>query len=140
MIGVFCKMRLTSHGQAHGFSPLCYNGEPMFTDTLYAWTSGPVVPSVYYRFNQYKNGVLVPISDSWKEIDDKKKKAIDLVLEQTWNESRDNLIKESQVEGGPWSAVYDENDGNHNQEVKIDKIYDFYSKPENHCKYIQLEK
>lgn len=115
------------------------NGEPMFTDTLYAWDSGPVVPSVYYRFNQYKNGALTPINDSWKNLDSKKKKAIDLILNRTWSESRDQLIEESHIAGGPWSSAYDENDGNHNQEIKVGAILEFYSKPENHCKYIQYE-
>lgn len=47
---------------AQGFS-LVLLGEPLFNETIEAWMHGPVVPSLYRRFNMYGSNPIPPPSD-----------------------------------------------------------------------------
>lgn len=44
---------------AQGFFLAVYD-EPLFNDTIEAWTHGPVVPSVYHTFKNYGSGGIGP--------------------------------------------------------------------------------
>lgn len=110
------------------------NGEPMFKDDFYAWDSGPVIPDVYFAFDKYENGNMIPLRSDWLDISDEKRKSIDEVLDLTWTASVPELVEESHVEGGPWAKVYEKDDPYHDQEITKESIYKYYS--ENDCKYI----
>lgn len=112
-----------------------HDGKWMFKDEFYAWDSGPVIPDVYFAFDKYENGNMVPLKSNWLDISEDKRIAIDEVLESTWTASVDELIDESHVKEGPWAMVYDKDDPFHDQEITKDSIRKFYSKHK--CKYIK---
>lgn len=113
------------------FSEIIYmlnnNGAHMFDDDFYAWTSGPVIPDVYRKFEKYQKGVMLPVSLENKEpLCSKISAALDTIFEATRDINTTTLIKESHVENGPWFKVYDANDDLHRQKIDKEFTYRFY--------------
>lgn len=113
------------------FSQVLYmiknGGKAMFDDDFYAWGSGPVIPDIYYKFFQYRDGNVRKIDDLELESCDKEIKTIvDIVLNETKDFDTCHLIQVSQVVTGPWDNVYDENDINHRQLIPKEMLFDFY--------------
>lgn len=81
------------------------NGTPLFSDLIYAWPYGPVIPDVYYTFNGYGGGLIrnsYDVSDITQEVRDLLRPII-LYLEQKgpWT-----LVDMSHLKGGPWDQVF----------------------------------
>ena len=103
------------------------NGESMFRDEFYAWPSGPVIPSVYYGFMKYQSGVMSPIEEENDGIlTEQMIRAIESVLEETWEMDTLDLVDFSHVDGGPWRKHYCEVDPNHEQIIPKSDIFAFY--------------
>lgn len=82
-----------------------HNGDLLFSDAIYAWPYGPVVPDVYYTFNGYGGGLIrnsYDVSDIAQEDQDQLTPVI-LKLEEKgpWT-----LVDMSHLEGGPWDQVF----------------------------------
>ncbi len=82
-----------------------HDGAALFTDDIYAWTYGPVVPEVYYTYNGYGGSIIrnsYDVSDI-AENDSRDLRDVILRLEQKgpWN-----LVDMSHAKGGPWDTVY----------------------------------
>lgn len=62
---------------------LARTGDPLFRDTMQAWSHGPVVPSVYQEFKHFGSADVDLADDSfrWDDIDEK---TTDLLI-QVWN-------------------------------------------------------
>jgi uncharacterized phage-associated protein len=45
---------------AQGFHLALHDGQPLFEDTIEAWTHGPVVPALYHRYKVYGPGAIPP--------------------------------------------------------------------------------
>ena len=103
-----------------------HDGQSMFDDEFYAWPSGPVIPSVYYKFMKFQNGVMQPIEQNDSLIDEDVKHAIDIILSRTENMDTLDLVDYSHVDGGPWAHSYQRNDPDHNQTISKGAIYEFY--------------
>ena len=82
-------------------------GVPLFSDNIYAWPYGPVVPEVYDEF--CSNGA-TPICDLYDPneliIDDKTKTILDAQIIRYRKKSVWDLVNESHIQGGPWDTVY----------------------------------
>ncbi len=102
------------------------DGEPMLNDEFQAWPSGPVIPSIYYKFVQYQDGNMRPLLGDYPDISEDEKVAIDYVLERTYNMDTLDLIEFSHINGGPWNHVYNPNDLDHGQTVPKHEMYSFY--------------
>ncbi len=104
-----------------------HNGAPMFSDDFYAWPSGPVIPSVYYKFSQYQNGEMTPIAGEHASITFDMIKVIDYVLEKTKDKDTVDLVEFSHVKDGPWSQAYNDKDPEHEQIVLKKDMRTFYA-------------
>ena len=102
-----------------------HDGQSMFEDEFYAWPSGPVIPSVYYKFMKFQNGVMQPV-DYNDNLDEDVKHTIDTILAQTENMDTLDLVDYSHVDGGPWAHSYQSDDIDHNQIISKSAIYKFY--------------
>lgn len=103
-----------------------HNGQSMFSDDFYAWPSGPVIPSVYYKFMKYQDGTMQPLDESNELIDDDVKIAIQTILNRTSNIDTIDLVEYSHIDGGPWAHSYRCDDIDHNQIIDKSAIYEFY--------------
>ena len=113
---------------AHGFSlAVHFRGllDPRF-DVVEAWKYGPVIPSVYHSFKQYKNA---PITDMVSNLQyDEAKDEVDwvtpiltdkddiLIVKSVWarykNFTDSDMIKLTHQKGTPWSLCYVEGKNN----------------------------
>ena len=107
---------------AHGFS-LAINKKSLLDnrfDKVEAWKYGPVIPSVYHSFKQYK---ATPIKDKavvmeWddatgdmsfpepKLTDDKAKKIVEMVWKRYHEFSDSEMVTLTHRKGTPWSVCY----------------------------------
>jgi uncharacterized phage-associated protein len=88
------------------------SGEPAFTDEIQAWRHGPVIPAVYYEYNQY---VAEPI-DLTCNVDDlqieaKDQETINEIIDQYENTPAWTLVDYTHREY-PWNHCYQEGANN----------------------------
>ncbi len=102
------------------------NGEPLFTDEFYALPSGPFIESVVPEYIKCKDG-RIPIKNEVSLPEDIKI-IIDQILELTKELDTSDLIKITNVPGGPHSKVYKEEGRDHKQIVSKEDTYLYYSK------------
>ncbi|RPA62155.1 DUF4065 domain-containing protein [Gordonia oryzae] len=73
--------KLLYYAQGHHLGS---NGKPLFSDSLQAWSHGPVVPAVYHEFKRF-GAAPIELDDSddftWDRIDDD----TSFYLGQVWN-------------------------------------------------------
>ena len=96
-----------------------YNGKILFEDNFFAWPTGPVIPGIYYVYIPHIIGERIKLANSEKFI-------IHKILKQTQNISTMDLIKITNISGGPWEQFYNEQDPKHNQVIPNDIIYNYY--------------
>jgi len=102
------------------------NWKPMLKDDFYAWPSGPVIPSVYYKFTQFQDGTMAPIEGEHTPLTSEMKKAIQKIFEDTAKIDTYDLVEMSHAEDGPWKQVYDPNDKNHGQIITRSSMREFF--------------
>lgn len=107
---------------AHGFS-LALNDTPLLDsrfDKVEAWKYGPVIPSVYHSFKQYKAGPITgkAVVMEWDETnntplfptpsleDDKARKTVEMVWKRYQDFSDSEMVKLTHRIGTPWSVCY----------------------------------
>lgn len=112
---------------AHGFS-LALTGnsllDPRF-DKVEAWKYGPVIPSVYHSFKQYKNNpitgktVTLKLDDNgnvkFEEPmlkDETTKKIVEVVWKRYKDMSDSELVSLTHKSGTPWAVCYEEGANN----------------------------
>lgn len=104
-----------------------YNGQNLFNDYFYAWPTGPVIPGIYFVYIPHIIGKYIPIYDGERlELKNEEKFIIHKILKQTQNLSTMDLIKITNISGGPWQRFYNELDSKHNQIIPKEVIYNFY--------------
>ncbi len=69
-----------------------HDGAALFTDDIYAWTYGPVVPEVYYTYNGYGGSI---IRNSYDVSD---------IAENDSRDLRDVILRLKQK--GPWNYLH----------------------------------
>lgn len=110
------------------------NGISMFEDEFCAWPTGPVIPKLYYIFFLNNQGVMCSLTYQKKPLTINIKETIDKVLELMGSFDTIELINLTQVEGGPWSKVYNEDDKKHEQIISKEEMFNFYSNNEKNKK------
>lgn len=110
------------------------NGISMFKDDFYAWPKGPTIPEIYYIFWVNDKGVMCSLPYQKEPLTINMKKTIDEVLELMGSLDTIELINLTQVEGGPWSKVYNEDDKKHEQIISKEEMFKFYSNNEENKK------
>jgi uncharacterized phage-associated protein len=81
---------------------LAWYGEPMFDDTIEAWSYGPVVASVWHRYKALGRGQIVtPTAGDPDALDDRRLRSLCAVLEAYGHLSGPELVRLTHAEG-PW--------------------------------------
>lgn len=103
------------------------NGQPLFEDNFYAWTSGPVIPYIYYTFLPYQSKKIEPgnINEQLK-LTNKEKNIIDKVLKETKELDIVELTNITNINNGPWQQIYNKSNSNYNQTIPKEETYNFY--------------
>lgn len=102
------------------------NGTPLL-ENFKAWPHGPTIPSIVSKFAQLHNGQMVLWStEKTTELTEDIKAIIYEVLEVTKNIDTQDLISISNVVGGPWQQIYNENDNLHEQVISKETMYNYY--------------
>ena len=102
-------------------------GRSMFNDEFHAWPSGPVIPSVYYKYMKYQSGQMSPVIESGHSpLTQSMQDSLDYTLKTTWRIDTRDLVEISHVEGGPWRRFYNDNDPKHEQIIPKHEIFLFY--------------
>lgn len=103
------------------------NGLSLFNDEYKAWPGGPSIDGVYSEYMSFSDYGPFPKKDlQIVELSDDVKQLIDEVLDRIMNFDTSDLTRASNIEGGPWHQVYDENDKTYSQVVTKESIYSFY--------------
>lgn len=89
---------------SHGLS-LAQLNRPLIMENVYAWKYGPVIPSIYFEFNNFGSN---PVDRSQKVILDKKSlEIIQDVVKVLGSLSGNQLVSLTHIEGSPWSKMWD---------------------------------
>lgn len=112
---------------AHGFAlALLEHGllDPRF-DRVEAWEYGPVIPSVYHSFKQYRKGEITDFTvtvyqspsgelefDTPKLTDRKEQMVVEMVWKRYYDYKDSQLVTLTHREGTPWAACYKEGENN----------------------------
>lgn len=107
---------------AHGFYLAIYH-EPLIDkrfDKVEAWKYGPVIPSVYHSFKQYRNNAITEETDilEWDDkrnepffstpelTEDRAKKIVTMVWKRYSDFSDSEMVSLTHRKGTPWSVCY----------------------------------
>lgn len=102
------------------------NGLSMFRDDFFAWSSGPVIPSVYNKFSHFQSGTMDPLPGEHTPLTPSMVDALDSIFNKSINIDTCDLVEQSHVPNGPWAKVYNENDLRHEQKISKQEMYSFY--------------
>lgn len=83
---------------------LANKGRPLFAEEFEAWATGPVIRSVFERF-QYASFECVPVIDNAREITGEKLGLLEAVREEYACYQPTKLNTLSQEPGGPWEEA-----------------------------------
>jgi uncharacterized phage-associated protein len=98
-------------------------GLPIFDNTIEAWAYGPVVPDVYYCYNNYSSRKIKGIKPS-VEIEKETISSINESIKRIINIQVWDLVDKTHKED-PWSDNYI---ANQNEEIPIDEIKSYFQK------------
>ncbi len=99
------KLVYISYGWYIGLS-----GNLLFEEKVEAWTYGPVIPSVYYRFKAYgRNAIDRPCEDGGGIDDEEITKFLDKIWSKYSGLSGLHLSELTHREGTPWKKAIDQN-------------------------------
>ncbi len=104
----------------HGLS-LAHFQRPLIIDDVFAWKYGPVVPSVYFRFQEYEADTIRENSDIVLDADSEA--IISDVVTKLGHLSGSQLVELTHREGSPWHKVWD---GTPNQVIPDSVIQTHY--------------
>ena len=101
---------------AFGYYGVFNKGEHLFSETIEAWTFGPVVRKVYDNFSTLSS-IQTP------KITYKQQKALDRVKKVYGDQKPFDLVNLVHKEGSPWAEFYEEGKSN---EIKKEVILEHY--------------
>lgn len=93
-------------------------GEPVFENTIEAWSYGPVVPEVYRMYRQYGREVILPNNEP-VAVSEKVTHIVEHVVNVLGSLTAYDLVMFSHKQGGAWSRVYRQGS---NMIISIDEI------------------
>lgn len=119
---------------AHGWHlVLDSEGTPLLNESIEAWRYGPVVPSVYHEFKNYRDepipGPFLNFDDDYNidssfELSDEERCTLGKFLTSIWNEYGSHtgmqLSQLTHASGSPWRGLYDKYKGDIPRRKKID--------------------
>ena len=93
----------------------------LFSDSMYAWQFGPVVPDVYYEYCTYGGR---PINLKCEtEIEEEDKKDLERIIDEYRLIPVNELVNRTHQQDTAWYSVYDGGKGNH-QKIPFDILID----------------
>ncbi|MEQ8156956.1 MAG: type II toxin-antitoxin system antitoxin SocA domain-containing protein [Clostridiaceae bacterium] len=98
------------------------DGEVLFKDDIKAWKYGPVVPSVYYEYNNYSSSDITT-RQSDVELEDEERNIIDPIIEEMSRLSAWALVQKTHSES-PWMDTYAPN---RDEVITIEKMQETYN-------------
>ena len=94
-------------------------GKPLFADELFAWTHGPVVPSVYREYSQYKKNGIPYTENPQEHYSDEENELLEQVYCYFGQYAAWKLRSMTHNER-PWKST------KHNDVIPLDVIRDFF--------------
>ena len=79
-------------------------GCPLFSEDMYAWQFGPVVPDIYFLFCGFGSTTITLKYDIVIDVDDTKK--MDPIIEDKREKYPWDLVYETHAKGKPWYITY----------------------------------
>lgn len=103
-----------------------FNGRPLFSDSIEAWQYGPVVPNIYYEFNNFgRKPVDLDVQESeLSQFINEDREYIEEFCENFMSVSATELVGMTHNEK-PWIDAYNNPSNNI---IDNQAIYDYYSK------------
>lgn len=105
---------------AHGLS-LAKFDRPLVIEDIYAWQYGPVLPSIYYRFQPYGKGAITESHSV--EIDGESDQLIAGVVSLLGKVTGYQLVEMTHKPDSPWTQIWD---GKRNQVIPDSLIKQHY--------------
>lgn len=96
------------------------DGEPLFSDEIEAWQYGPVVPDVYYNFNNYSSSEIDEYQFQTDSLNNHEISIIDPVIRDKSKIGAWQLVQDTHSES-PWVNSY----GRSNI-IAREELYDFF--------------
>lgn len=88
---------------------LALHDEPLFEETLEAWTHGPVVPSLYHEYKEFGSGCISPPIDfDVSVLSDQAREVLDEVY-QVYGQFSGWKLRDMTHEESPWREAYAKN-------------------------------
>ena len=98
------KLVYISHGWMLGL-----HRQPLFGENVEAWKYGPVVPSVYHKYKEFRgNPIKSPGKDHEEDMERPKRNTIDQVFNQYATYTGIELSELTHQEGSPWDTAWKE--------------------------------
>ena len=85
---------------------LALHNEPLFAESIEAWTYGPVVPSLYHQYKDYGSGCITPPTDfDVSVLTDQARDVLDEVY-QVYGQFSGWKLRDMTHEEAPWQEAY----------------------------------
>lgn len=100
-------------------------GKPMFDDEFEAWPHGPVVPTVYYQYNEYgRNPITEYDQDAARLVPDDVADILMSVAQKYGRYNAATLRGMTHAPGTPWAQVY--RDGERDIQIPVSIMRDYF--------------
>lgn len=111
---------------ANGFSLALFN-KTMFNDKAYAWKYGPVYPSIYKKYKQFKKSkILDKTNVVFDSITQQEKDILNILIKDVLKYGSTILVELTHNET-PWIESYDNNNEQGNNIIEKDKINSYFN-------------
>ena len=114
------KLTYLAHGWMLGFT-----GQALINETIEAWTYGPVIPSIYYRYKSFGGDqIKVECIDQSEKLGDDQQEIINLVTDAYFDYTALELSGITHQQETPWDIIY--NSFGAGTIIPNDRIRDYY--------------
>ena len=93
--------------------------EPLFEDSIEAWTHGPVVPAVYHDFKRYGPGA-IPLADDAVELDERTTAYLNEIY-RTYGQFSAWKLSKMTHEESPWREAWETD-----KRITNERLLDFF--------------
>lgn len=105
---------------------LSRTGKRLFNNNVQAWTHGPVIPSVYFKYNSYESGPISKVDDnySFNLFSSEERTTLLDVMREMGKYTASTLRNITHMPGSPWSTTFSDKE---KRQIPVDVLRKYFT-------------
>ncbi|MGP1508480.1 MAG: Panacea domain-containing protein [Sphaerochaeta sp.] len=105
---------------------LSRTGKRLFNNTVQAWTHGPVIPRIYFKYNSYESSPISKVDDNYSFnlfLSEERTTLLD-VMRELGKYTASTLRNITHMPGSPWSIAFSEKE---KRQIPVDVLRKYFT-------------